>query len=285
MGSEGGDSYIEAKDAQGPLMGREALEAAEDLDRVRSFFDPASLGAACRASGWTVAREVGLLVVMAAEDPDPKVRLAAMDALRKRKLEALRLSGHLAEITASREATSSDGGTARITATATTITKSGQRHTEELLRAAAKGLLPVQLDGKEMGYGAADTRVTEIGPKVGVELGGSHHHGVGAAGVVGEDEKGTSPLQGSTLHRPESPGSGGVEGGSGRQIGLEELFAGDGEGPIDAEWADVGAPEDDGDDYSPNELFCPGGGDGGDGADRGRDEGGLEAPESHGDSK
>lgn len=84
----------------------DALDKSKDLTKLENpdgailaFFDIDSVGEAILASAFTVAEEMDLLVSIAREDDDARVRLSAMDAIRKRLENSLRLSGKITQIT------------------------------------------------------------------------------------------------------------------------------------------------------------------------------------------
>ena len=91
---------------------------ATNLDTLLDFVTPEALNGALQMSRWSIQEEIKALVAIArgeystengdAEPPGWPVRLKAMSELRARYMEALTLSGHIAEVSASRHRTDGD---------------------------------------------------------------------------------------------------------------------------------------------------------------------------------
>ena len=72
------------------------------LDPVLAHIDIGSVGGALVKSGWTIERDIELLVAAAEDSKEPRrVRMMAQEILNKRLMTALRYSGKLVELTAS----------------------------------------------------------------------------------------------------------------------------------------------------------------------------------------
>lgn len=76
------------------------IVTSEGRDSILAFFDSELLGRSMVESGWTVAEEIRQLVSIASDnDEDKRIRMAAMEMLRKRMVDALKLSGGLIKVT------------------------------------------------------------------------------------------------------------------------------------------------------------------------------------------
>lgn len=109
-------------------------------DELLGFFEPAEVGGACSLNGWTVGEEIKQLVELAVGDPDSRVRLAAMDRIRLRQLDSLRLSGRLAVLTQKQTEEDGEGRKRETTASAVRVMQSSRNRTLELLRGANVGV-------------------------------------------------------------------------------------------------------------------------------------------------
>lgn len=99
---------------------------------VSQFLEPREFGAACREVGWDTRREVQILSGLAEDPGQPgRVRIAAAEALRRRAIENLRLSGRLATLVARRTEEQDGGVTEELR-----IVGSIQRRTSDLLESS-----------------------------------------------------------------------------------------------------------------------------------------------------
>ncbi len=100
------------------------LVPSRGADATLSFIDPGAISQALTASGWTVERETNILQEIA-EDAAEKavVRIAACDALRKRILDSLRLSGALATYVAKTSREVDKQGTVHVTEELSVVNK------------------------------------------------------------------------------------------------------------------------------------------------------------------
>lgn len=89
-----------------------------------SFFDPDSLSDVYHRSGWTLAREQEILQEIASNEGEAGgVRIAALETMRKHRLEALKISGRLSEVQTRATATETRQETGRTVEIARTTTR------------------------------------------------------------------------------------------------------------------------------------------------------------------
>lgn len=183
-----------------PRSDYELAQVATDQDprgaeSVLSFFLLESLGDAMVASGWTVEQEIRHLVEIAVNEAlDPKVRIVAMDAIRRRQLEALKFNGMLQSTLLSQ--TVDSDGTLRAQAVASelrlasSVASQSQRYLSNIME---KFNVPQpQLPGRERDDGQSGP-VIECVPEQ-------------PAGSPSPDGHGGSGPQGSDGPSPEVPG-------------------------------------------------------------------------------
>lgn len=83
-----------------------------DVDSLLAFFHSPNVGRAFTLSDWTVQGEVEILVELARSvTTDPRVRIAAIEMLRRRASDALKLSGHIQQATFRQVQTDGEGRT------------------------------------------------------------------------------------------------------------------------------------------------------------------------------
>jgi len=104
------------------------LAPAEDLT---AFLDPQAWSRALRASEMTVSEEVSILAsIMRDAGNDPSDRMRALEMLYRRRLDVLRLTGHLAKVVATEDHSDPSNVKRSVTAEVVRIAASGH----ELIR-------------------------------------------------------------------------------------------------------------------------------------------------------
>ena len=119
------------------------VEAVEDQlpvlrSQVLGCLDVEAFGAALQDAGWSLNDEVGIILEIAKNSDSDKDRLNALDLLQKRRMDALRYSGHLARLTAVASTDETGRTVQTLTASTMRLRNDAISDTERALRRAAQ---------------------------------------------------------------------------------------------------------------------------------------------------